>query len=266
MLGCSPGCRLVYATWIVSPPLASYFTYGRAPGLLISVRASVHPRLAVVLQGEGRVVVPAAPEEIGAALVREPDRVRVGVAEATRRVLVDRLRRSPRRHVLGLVGDAVVHRRPHVRRVVDDQPPVRADLDRRVRVVVLVEARMEHGGDALAAGVVVGADLDVALLIDPAHVGAPVVCHRARVAEPGPGAVADGVLRSERGGAARREVREEDCREEEAPQSEISVASTAACPLTSRFWATRRVSARAKSPRASGRPPARPRPRRSRDG
>ncbi len=219
---------------------------GTRPGIA-DQRAGVGPaRLAVVLQGEGRVVVTAAPEEVGAALVREPDRVRVGVAEAARSVLVDRLRRSPGRHVLGQVGDAVVHRRPHVRRVVDDQPAVRPDLDRRVRVVVLVEARVEHGGDALTAGVVVGADLDVALLIDPAHVGAPVVGHRARVAEPGPGAVADWVLRSERG--ARGRGAEEDCGEEEAPQTTSQRSVDCRCSRTSRFWATRRVSARAKRP------------------
>ena len=29
----------MYATWIVSPPLESYFTYGRSPGIVTRVRA-----------------------------------------------------------------------------------------------------------------------------------------------------------------------------------------------------------------------------------
>ena len=33
------GWAFVYATWMVSPPLESYFTYGRSPGIVISVRA-----------------------------------------------------------------------------------------------------------------------------------------------------------------------------------------------------------------------------------
>ena len=35
----SVGWAFVYATWMVSPPLESYFTYGRSPGIVISVRA-----------------------------------------------------------------------------------------------------------------------------------------------------------------------------------------------------------------------------------
>ncbi len=38
----SVGWAFVYATWMVSPPLESYFTYGRSPAMVISVRAGVH--------------------------------------------------------------------------------------------------------------------------------------------------------------------------------------------------------------------------------
>jgi hypothetical protein len=36
----SVGCAFVYATWIVSPPLAAYFAYGRSPGIKMRLWAA----------------------------------------------------------------------------------------------------------------------------------------------------------------------------------------------------------------------------------
>ena len=106
---------------------------------------------AVGLDGEGRVVVAAPPEQIGAALAREPDRVRIGVAAYARDVHGKRLRRLPRADVPGLRRDPVVHRRPDVAGVEDDEAPVRAHVDGGIRVVVAVQPRGEHRGHTLAA-------------------------------------------------------------------------------------------------------------------
>src|SRR5512132_4068791 len=109
-----------------------------------------------------------------------------------------------------------MHRGPHMPRVVDDEPPVRPHLDRRVRVVVRLEPCLEHSGDPVAGCVVVGADLDVALVIYPADICPRVrarVRDRTRVAEPRPGAIADGVDGGARGGC--RDESTNDCDEEE---------------------------------------------------
>ena len=146
---------------------------------------------AVVLDGVGRVVVGAPPEQEGPVLGLEADRVRVRVAVDSARVRGDCLRGAPGAHVARRRRHAQVHGGPHVARVEDDKPPVGAHMDRRVGVVVAVEARGQLGGHAFAGRVFVGADLDVALAVDPADVGHPLVRDRARIAEPRPGAVAE---------------------------------------------------------------------------
>ena len=172
---------------------------------------------AVVLDRIGRVVVPASPEQVRAPLIREPDRVRVRVAADARHVEGKRLRGLPRPDVPGLRGDAVVHRRPDVARVEDDEPSVRPDVDRGVRVVVAIEPRGQHRGHPLAVRVVVRADLDVTLEVDPADVGAAVVRDGARVAEPRPGAVPDGRNRGIGGARSDRPAAEQRHRCEPQP-------------------------------------------------
>ena len=141
---------------------------------------------AVLLDRVGGVVVAATPEQVGLPLVGEPDRVRVRVAANAGHVVGERLRGAPRVDVPGLGRDPVVHCRPDVARIEDDEPAVRPDVDRGVRMVVAVEPGGQHRGHTLAVRMVVGAHLDVTLVVDPADVGAVVVSDCARVAEPAP--------------------------------------------------------------------------------
>jgi hypothetical protein len=144
--------------------------------------------------GEGRVVVAAAPEQIRLAFGREAHGIRIRVAANPRRVHRNRLRRLPRTHVLRARGDAVVHRRPHMARVEDHQPAVGSYLDRRVGVVVPVEPRGQHRGHPLTRRVIERSDQDVAVPVDPARVRArvrPRVGDSARIPEPRPGSAPD---------------------------------------------------------------------------
>ena len=195
------------------------------------------PAGAVAGGRERRVEVAATPEQVDAvALGRQLHRVGVGVAVGARGVGGEDPLRLPGGDVLGPGRAPVPHVVAGMGRPEHQQPAVRADQDRRVDVVVHLEAGLE-GGDRPQAGVVVVAGhLDAAVGRHPAGVGAAVGAlevDAARVAEPGPGAARGQLALADRlgGRRARRQGDQGGQGQRDQPEPERRLAHGKSPPL-----------------------------------